>query len=213
MNMRKRSVILLALLLGAPGLALASPITYDVTVDTSSLALTPGSLDFQFNPGPLVTQSATLQVLNFASDGAPVVLTTQLTGDVSGTLAGGLTFGNTTGYNDYFTGFSYGNALSFNVSLDGPALTSPDGSSTSGSSFAFSVFSDAAGINPALTSDPNGSAFTVDVNLDGTTTLTNFSAAATVVPATAVNPVPEPTSLWLLGSGLAGLVAKFRRKI
>jgi len=34
-------------------------------VDTSSIAGTAGSLDFNFNPGPLVTQAAALQVLVF----------------------------------------------------------------------------------------------------------------------------------------------------
>ena len=48
--------------------------------------------------------------------------------------------------------------------------------STSGSAFAFSMFSDAAGTIPALTTDAiNGFAVTVDVNLDGTTTVANSS--------------------------------------
>jgi hypothetical protein len=37
----------------AASVAKAGPIVYDVTVDTSSIAGTMGSLDFQFNPGPL----------------------------------------------------------------------------------------------------------------------------------------------------------------
>ena len=49
--------------------AVAGPITYDVTVDTSSIAGTMGSLDFNFNPGPLVTQAASLQIIDFTSDG------------------------------------------------------------------------------------------------------------------------------------------------
>jgi len=36
-----------------------------VTVDTSSIAGTMGSLDFNFNPGPFVTQTASAQILNF----------------------------------------------------------------------------------------------------------------------------------------------------
>jgi hypothetical protein len=49
-------------------MASAAPVTYDVSVDTSSISGTAGSLDFNFNPGPLVTQSASLQILNFTSD-------------------------------------------------------------------------------------------------------------------------------------------------
>jgi hypothetical protein len=37
---------------------------------TSSISGTAGSLDFQFNPGPLVTQAASLQVLDFMTDGS-----------------------------------------------------------------------------------------------------------------------------------------------
>jgi PEP-CTERM motif len=104
----------------------------------------------------------------------------------------------------YFEGFTYGSTLSFQVSLFGPALSSPDGKSTSGSTFAFSMFSDAAGTMPVLTSDTvNGFAFTVDVNLDGSTTVTNSSAQTTVVPATGPPPVPEPGSLALLGTAIA----------
>ena len=49
--------------------ATAGPIEYQVSVDTSSISGTAGSLDFNFNPGPLVSQAASLQVLGFASDG------------------------------------------------------------------------------------------------------------------------------------------------
>jgi len=65
------------------------------------------------------------------------------------------------------------------------------------------MFSDAAGAIPALTSDTtNGSAFTVDVNLDGTTTATNSSVETTI---SRVSAVPEPSSLMLLGAGLAAI--------
>jgi len=111
--MLKISSFLLASLLAATPLAWASPITYDVTVNTSSLAGTTGSLDFQFNPGPLVTQAASLQVLEFTSDGTLVVNSLpspQLTGDVSGDLSSVVTFDNGTQYNDYFEDFTYGTA-------------------------------------------------------------------------------------------------------
>jgi hypothetical protein len=181
-------------------IASAAPITYDVTVDTSSISGTAGSFDFEFNPGPLVTQAASLQILNFTSDGT-LAGSPALTGDVSGALPGTVTFDNGTGFNDYFEGFTYGSTLSFQVSLFGPALSSPDGTSTSGSTFAFSMFSDAAGMMPVLTTDTiDGFAFTVDVNLDGTTTVTNFSTETTVVPAIA--PVPAP----LIGHGLPAVL-------
>jgi hypothetical protein len=75
-----------------------------------------------------------------------------------------VTFDNGTQFNDYFEDFTFGSTLSFEASLYGPALSSPDGISTSGSAFAFSMFSDAAGTIPALTTDPSdGWATTIDV--------------------------------------------------
>ena len=188
--------------------ASAAPITYDVTVDTSSISGTAGSLDFNFNPGPLVTQAASLQIINFTSDGT-LAGSPMLTGDVAGALPATLTFDNGAGFNDYFEGFTFGSTLSFQVSLYGPALSSPDGTSTSGSTFAFSMFSDASGTMPALTTDTtDGFAFTVDVNLDGTTTVSNFSAQTTVVPAT-TPAVPEPGTLPLMAAAI-GLWLAFR---
>ncbi len=195
--MGKGASLFIAAFLCFASVAAAAPITYDVTVDSSSISGTAGSVDFNFNPGPLVTQAASLQILDFTSDGALVGSPT-LTGDVAGALPATLTFDNGTGFYDYFEGFTFGSTLSFQVSLYGPALSSPDGVSTSGSTFAFSMFSDAAGTIPALTADTtDGFAFTVDVNLDGTTNVTNFSAQTTVVPTT-TPAVPEPGTLPLM---------------
>jgi len=208
--MFKTTFLLLALLFGAVGSAMADGLTYDVTVDTSGIAGTSGSLDFQFNPGPLVTQAADLQIQNFTSDGTVGILPT-LTGDASGALPGTVTFDNGQAFNDYFTGFTYGSTLSFLVNLYGPAVTSPDGISTSGSKFAFSMFSDPAGMSPILTNDlVDGYALTAAINLDGTATITNSSSQLTIT--TPVTAAPEPSTLLLLGLGLASLVFS-RRKV
>lgn len=202
MNSR-RFRLLLTLLFFCTGPAFAGVITYDVTVDTSSLLGTTGSIDFNFNPGSLVTQAASLQILDFSSDGT-LAGSPALTGDVSGALPGTLTFDNATAFNDYFEGFTYGNVLSFGVSLYGPALASPGGA-TSGSAFAFSMYSDAQGTVPALTTDTtDGFAFTTDVNLDGTTTVTDFSPQTSIAAQTPT--VAEPGTLELaLAAALAGL--------
>jgi len=196
--MRSPSLLTLIASLLCPSLvASASPITYDVTVDTSSISGTAGSLDFNFNPGPLVTQPASLQVLNFTSNGSLTGSPT-LIGDTSGALPATLNFDNGTSFNDYFGGFKFGQMISFVLSLSGPALSAPDGVSTSGTTFAFSMFSDAAGTIPTLTNDTtNGFAFLVNVNLDGTTTVTN-SSAQTVVAQEGSTVTPEPGALPLM---------------
>src|ERR1035441_2524168 len=148
-----RPVLIGALLACLAGVVSADTITYGVTVNTSSISGTAGSLDFQFNPGPLVTQAASLQILSFASNGS-LAGSPSLTGDVTGgPMPATLAFDNGTGFNDYFEGLTFGSILSFNVSLFGPALSAPDGASTSGSVFAFGMFSDGAGTVAVLTSD------------------------------------------------------------
>ena len=180
-----------------------------IGVDTSSISGTIGSLDFNFNPGPLISQLAMADILNFSSDGvlagSPI-----LTGDVSGTLPSTVTFDNGGALNDYFDGFTFGSTLTFVVRLYGPAVNSPDGISTSGSSFAFSMFSDAAGTTPALTSDAiDGFAVTLDLNLDGSITPTNFSAQTALAEET----VPEPGSGLLVIGGLLLLSLTFRTRL
>ncbi len=195
-----RPLLLGAMLSCLAGSVSASPIAYGVTINTSPISGTVGSLDFNFNPGPFVTQSASLQILSFGSNGI-LAGSPSFMGDVSGTLPSTLTFDNGSGFNDYFEGFTFGTALAFSVSLYGPALSSPDGVSTSGSAFVFSMFSDPAGTTPVLTTDTtDGFAFKVDVNLDGTATLSNFSSESSI---NTVSAVPEPNSFALVALAVA----------
>jgi hypothetical protein len=200
-----RLSLFVAAILCVGSLASAGAITYDVTVNTSSISGTAGSLDLNFGPGPS-SQAASLQILNFASDGTLAGNCPCGIGDVSGQLPATLTFDNGTGFNDYFDQFMFGGTISFNVSLFGPALSAPDGVSTSGSAFTFSMFFDPGGTFPVLTSDTaDGFAFEIAVNLDGTTTVTNFTEGAAIVNAE--TSTPEPGSFVLLGTALACCVA------
>jgi hypothetical protein len=193
------------------GVAFADDI-YEVTADTSSISGMTGALDFKFNPGLLLTQAASLEIFNFSSDGS-LDVSPATVGDVSGLLPSIVSFDNGMASNDYFQGFTFGSDISFDVRLFGPALTSPDGVSTSGSTFAFTMFSDAAGTMPALTTNTSdGFAVTADVNLDGTTALTNFSSQTTVVAHT-TEVAPEPNSFVLAGIMMAlSLLLKMYRR-
>lgn len=195
--------------------AMASPIIYAVTVNTSSISGTAGSLDFNFNPGPLATQLASLQILNIVSDGSLVNCGSNVqgfcsTGEVTGTLPGILTLNNGTAFNDYFDGFTFGTTFSFYVSLYGPALSLPDVVSSSGSAFTFSMFSDPGGTSPALTTDiTDGFAVTVGVNLDGSTTVTNFSSQTSVAT---VSNAPEPGGMRTMIITVVGILLVRRLK-
>ncbi|MBV8729307.1 MAG: NF038129 family PEP-CTERM protein, partial [Acidobacteriia bacterium] len=161
-------------------------------------------------------QPASLQILDFISDGTLAACAGNVqgfcpTGDVTGTLPGTLTFDNGTVFNDYFDGFTYGNSLSFDVRLYGPSINSPNGTATSGSTFVFSVFSDVGGTIPVLTTDTaDGFAATIDVNLDGSTTVTDFSKQTAIAPAASA--VPEPNTVVPLGTITALGMLRLRRR-
>lgn len=206
--MLKRFSFIALLSLGFASAAWADPaLMVPVTINTSSIAGTNGSLDFNFNPGPLTSQSASLEITGFTGgtlDGTPF-----LTGDATGgPLPGSVVFSNGSAFNDYFQDFTFGSTLSFELLLSGPAVTSPDGTSTSGSTFAFSMYSDSMGTIPTLTTDLNdGFAVTVDINTDGSVSSTDYSSQATVGAAQAV---PEPASFLLLGPVFAVILVAFR---
>ena len=128
-----------------------------------------------------------------------------MSGNASGSLPGDLQFNNGAGFNDYFQAFTFGSSVSFDIALDGPALDSPAGYG-SGSTFAFSIFSDTDGTMPALTSDMvNGYALTVDINPDGSTTLRNYTSSPTAV-------TPEmPTGALVTTASVLACLLKRRR--
>ncbi|MBL8835729.1 MAG: NF038129 family PEP-CTERM protein [Alphaproteobacteria bacterium] len=199
------------LAIGALGVrsASAAPITYAVTVDTSAVTGQSGWIDIQFNPGGLDTQSAVITITNFATDASLFAASVQLMGGASGLLPGTVTITNSSGFNDYFESLTFGTSITFQLSFDGPALAAPNGTALSSSTFAL-AFYDSSITTALLTTDPNGMAGLIDVNLDGTTTPTTFPVAVGGLPAVTFTPIAaivEPPSLPLLLAGLLGLLA------
>lgn len=207
MNQRQRIIVAtLTLLLLAgfgPSFAHAGIVTYQVSVNTSPLSGQDGNLDFQFDPGSSLAESATATVTNFQTIGGILSQPAMLTGDATGSLPGTLTLDNGTVFNDAFQGFTHGNSFGFLLTLSGQAIDSPSG--IFGSSFAISLY-DAAGITPLLTTDPFGSVLTVNLNADGTTSAETFPQSPTnSTPAASASPVsavPEPSTMLLLVSSL-----------
>jgi len=214
--LRNNQILRIAVLAGSlallpAGPLFAGPIAYLVTVNTGAISGTSGFLDFSFAPG-YDSQSAFVTIGSFAPggslSGSPVV-----NGGVLGVLPGTVTIDNSTAFNDYFQGFEFGTTIQFLLSFGGPAVTSPDGTS-SGSTFGFGMFENSAGTIPLLTTDPFGNAFTVDVNPDGSTTPIIFPAALDAPPAaTLESTTPEPAPCALLALGLVVLFAVSKKEI
>lgn len=198
---------LLALALGACASLASAASTFHVELDTSSFAST-GWIDMQFNPGSPSSPLAQASLSGFTGFGDPG--TAQLSGNASGSLAGGYTFVNNDagGLNGLFHAVNFGGKIGFDVTFSGAA----DPGADFGSAFSVALYNQA---QDALlgTNDPSGSLV-----------LLNWTPAGTVVPAmlnntintsvTAVTAVPEAETWLMLGAGLAlvGGVAR-RRKL
>jgi hypothetical protein len=201
------AIIAALLLLLSAGSAAAHSVQYLVTVNTSSLNTTPGFLDFQFFPGAPSSQLAMAQITHFTGGGGALIFNAdspQLNGDEAGTLPAAVSLVNDTPRNEYFQQFTYGVFFTFVLSLTGPALDSPNGTATSGSSFGVGLFDQVQ--NPVLTNDASGFAGEVLVNLDGSTTPHSFPTDTNGSSVVSFQVIPEPGTMFLLGFGSIGLM-------
>ena len=204
---RNLCIVTAILLLALAAPATAGPISYSVTINTSSISGGSYFIDVQLNPGDQSSQALTAVVGSFNLGTGSLAGSPSVIGDVTGTLPGSLTLVNSTFFNDYYEGFTAGMGIFFNLTLSGPAIDSPNGTATGGSSFGISLFD--GDNNPVLTVDPGGLLGRIDLGLDGKPTLIVSPAspaggpAVTFTPETLPASVPEPATFELLGS--AGL--------
>jgi len=221
------------------GAGLASTITYDFTMNTSSLLGTSGILDMQFNPGGNGPYDATgvATVSGFQTDGMLVAedpYTTSFpggggelaSGNVTGTLTAPVTFtaGPTSLLNEYAQQITFGTELSFQLTLSGQAVSSsicpaspPPGSTCSAPEF-FIDFLDSTASTFLFTDDPTGSSPTGWI-VGGVQESPNTSTMPFTSPGPGAGPsdlilsgLPEPGTYILLATGLFGLIVLKRRR-
>jgi hypothetical protein len=203
MSFLKIKLLVIAAIVFAASSAFAS-LSYEVTVDTSSLSATDGYLYMNYAP-LMYAGASTATVSNFVTDGA--LLSANDTSSiangsaVSGMLPGQLVFGNSNGSNDYNHGIHFGSSLSFLVTF-----STPTGGRTGGASeFTLALASDVSG-TPIFATDGSGSLVKISLLNDGTIT------SQILAPQADATPTPLPAAAWLLGSGLMGLCGIKRRK-
>jgi hypothetical protein len=198
----RKTLLPLALTLALSALSAHADEIFTVTVNTQSLAGTTGYVDFQFNPGELATQSATVDIKNFAGATYLASSQTDVGGASGGPLPATVVLTNSTVYNDDNEGVRFGNTMTFTLDFTGGAVNAPN-NSPSGSSFAFSLF-DSTDTNPLLTNDPNG--FAAVVNISGSGIVT------TSTPSSAVIVSPEPASWLTMCSSLGLFIGAYLRR-
>ena len=94
---------------------------------------------------------------------------------MAGSLPSTVTIANTDVINEYTPGFTYGNMVTFDVTLSVPTVS---GSAGSGSSFFFSLLD--SGFTPLLASmsSPAGQLIEIDLDATGNPTIVNYSQTA-----------------------------------
>ena len=152
-------------------------------------------------------QGAFVDISMFGFSGGGLSGSPTLNGGASGNLTGTVHIANTGRLNEYLQDFTFGLSFQFKIVFDGPAVGSPDGTSTD--TFGLALYDPS--FNPQLSDGSLGDfILTVDVGTDGNTTVTTGSSPAGLVTVTPVL-TPEPSTLVLFGIGWVGLVVLRRR--
>lgn len=175
--------------------------TWYVNVDTSVLSGQSGWLDFQFNPADAFAPAASATIMSFSSTGLLQPIPS-FSGDVSGSLDGTLTLGNSQDFNDWLQGVTFGTAFSFRVDINVPTPNA----SGSGSAFSLSLYDSSYN---SLLADPNWGASLV-INASDNGTMSVLAQAPSV--SLSASPVPEPdmAASLLVGLGLVGFAVRRR---
>ncbi len=171
-------------------------------IDTSSLAGTTGSIDFQFDPGPNTVESASVAIRGF--QGATFTSDVQTGGVTGGPLPNQLSIANSGVLNEDLEDLIFSQTILFTLDFSGVAINNPSSQRPqSGSTFTVGLFSDPNATIPSLI-DPGGVAFEADISPSGQFT--------TVLDSSQASLIPEPRYLYLVLLFALGTF-RFRRKV
>jgi hypothetical protein len=178
-------------LAGGAGAALAGP-TWHVALDTTAFAGSTGYLGLTMLGLP-TSAPASATVSHFAGDFAGVL---NLTGDASGSLAGGAVIGNSQDWNEFASLVNFGGLFNFDVQFD--VAGGPDGTT-----FGVALYDDNGyfGANGNL----------VEVQLEAGA-VGAIAYASPIAQVTQVAAVPEPGGWLLLATGLSLMTLALGRR-
>ncbi|MEG1052466.1 MAG: NF038129 family PEP-CTERM protein [Janthinobacterium sp.] len=200
-NLTLRRAVLAALLAGSSSLAVADPLAYRVEIDTSQFSGA-GFLDFAFIAGNSPAPGASAVLSNFS--GAFGALES-MEGNVSGSLPGTLTFGNSGAYNDWFHNVTLGGKFGFNIVFGGDFLNT---AGNAGTTFGVGLL-DYSGM--AYLGNANGNLLQFELTpLNGG--LPASIAGSTYASIASISAVPEASEWMMLTGGLALIGFALRRR-
>lgn len=200
-NLTLRRAVLAAVLAASSSLALADPLGYHVEIDTSAFSGA-GFLDFAFIAGNSPAPGASATLSNFS--GAFGALES-LEGNVSGSLPGTLTFGNSGAYNDWFHNVTLGGKFAFNIVFGGDFLTT---AGNAGTTFGVGLL-DASGMSYLGNVNGNLLQFELTPVYGG---MPASIAGSTYASIASISAVPEASEWMMLTGGLALIGLALRRR-
>jgi hypothetical protein len=223
------------------GPAFGDILTYQITINTTSVSGTTGYMDIVLDPGSLGALGVTAQINGFS--GATLSTNTTTTGTVSGTnlyfidgdvsttppsapillsASNTLNMMNGDANNELTQALTFATSLTFNLSLSGPGVSLlGDAGGTSGTVFLLDFLNDAQ-TSYILSSDPTGSTTslwaTSVISIDNTGVATAVDnpgpgggPSDSMTTLTGETITPEPSSALLVAGGLLILAMSKRR--
>jgi len=186
----------------------ADTVSYLVSVNTASQSGQGGYIDLELNASSFPSDDVVATVSGFSGATLNPADPNNDAIGTTGSLPGVVTFDNQIG-NDYFEGLTFGNDVSFLVTLSGPGVGTSGPGNDSGTAFQLS-FLDPTMSSLLFSDEPNGMAALIEVAGDQAPEVLTPDTTTAATPA----PTPEPATLSLVGMGgvLIGAARRWRSR-